>query len=46
MGGLIKGNTIGQVSKSGQYAGDGFEWVETETTGGSKFLTRTYTGAV
>ena len=45
VGGMIKGNTIGQVSKSGQYAGDGFEWVETETTGGSKFLTRTYTGA-
>ncbi len=45
VGGMIKGNTIGQVSKNGQYAGDGFEWVETETTGGSKFLTRTYTGA-
>lgn len=44
VGGMIKGNTIGQVSKTGQYAGDGFEWVETETTGGSKFLTRTYTG--
>ena len=38
-------NTIGQVSKTGQYAGDGFEWVETTTSGGSQFLTRTYTGA-
>ena len=37
-------NTIGQVSKTGQYAGDGFEWVETTTSGGSQFLTRTYTG--
>lgn len=42
---LTKGNTIGQVSKNGQYAGDGFEWVETTTSGGSEFLTRTYTGA-
>ena len=42
---LTKGNTIGQVSKTGQYAGDGFEWVETTTSGGSEFLTRTYTGA-
>lgn len=33
-------NTIGQVSKTGQYAGDGFEWVD---NGG--YLTRTYTGA-
>ncbi len=33
--------TIGQVSKTGQYAGDGFEFVENE--GG--YLTRTYTGA-
>ena len=42
---LIKAdNTIGQVSATGQYAGDGFEWVETETSGGSKLLTRTYTG--
>ena len=41
---LTKGNTIGQVSKTGQYAGDGFEWVETTTSGGSEFLTRTYTG--
>ena len=38
-------NTIGQVSKTGQYAGDGFEWVETTTSGGTQFLTRTYTGA-
>ncbi len=37
-------NTIGQVSKTGQYAGDGFEWVETTTSGGTQFLTRTYTG--
>ena len=36
--------TIGQVSKTGQYAGDGFEWVETTTSGGTQFLTRTYTG--
>jgi len=42
---LTKGNTIGQVSATGQYAGDGFEWVETTTSGGSEFLTRTYTGA-
>ena len=42
---LTKGNTIGQVSKTGQYAGDGFEWVETTTSGGTEFLTRTYTGA-
>jgi hypothetical protein len=34
-------NTIGQVSSTGQYAGDGFEFVENE--GG--YLTRTYTGA-
>jgi len=33
--------TIGSVSSTGQYAGDGFEWVENE--GG--YLTRTYTGA-
>jgi len=32
--------TIGQVSTTGQYAGDGFEWVEND--GG--YLTRTYTG--
>ena len=31
VGGLVKAdNTIGQVSKTGQYAGDGFEWVETD----------------
>jgi len=42
---LTKGNTIGQVSAAGLYAGDGFEWVETTTSGGSEFLTRTYTGA-
>ena len=34
-------STIGQVSSTGQYAGDGFEWVRNE--GG--YLTRTYTGA-
>ena len=34
-------NTIGSVSATGQYAGDGFEFVENE--GG--YLTRTYTGA-
>ena len=34
-------NTIGQVSATGQYAGDGFEWVDS----GSGYLTRTYTGA-
>ena len=34
-------NTIGQVSQTGQYAGDGFEWVDS----GSGYLTRTYTGA-
>ena len=34
-------NTIGSVSQTGQYAGDGFEFVENE--GG--YLTRTYTGA-
>jgi len=33
-------NTVGSVSKTGQYAGDGFEWVD---NGG--YLTRTYTGA-
>jgi hypothetical protein len=32
--------TVGSVSKTGQYAGDGFEWVD---NGG--YLTRTYTGA-
>ena len=38
--------TIGQVSATGQYAGDGFEWVESGTTEkGSSILTRTYTGA-
>lgn len=34
-------DTIGAVSSTGQYAGDGFEFVENE--GG--YLTRTYTGA-
>ena len=34
-------NTVGSVSQTGQYAGDGFEFVENE--GG--YLTRTYTGA-
>lgn len=34
-------STIGSVSATGQYAGDGFEFVENE--GG--YLTRTYTGA-
>ena len=29
-------NTIGQVSKTGQYAGDGDEWVETTTSGGTQ----------
>jgi hypothetical protein len=39
-------DTIGQVSKTGQYAGDGFEWVKTgETAAGGDLLERTYTGA-
>lgn len=33
--------TIGQVSPTGQYAGDGFEWKDSGTSG---VLTRTYTG--
>ena len=38
--------TIGAVSSSGQYAGDGFEWVSQGTNeNGSQMLTRTYTGA-
>ena len=34
--------TLGQVSATGQYAGDGFEWVQNPNTNA---LTRTYTGA-
>ena len=38
--------TIGAVSSTGQYAGDGFEWVSQGTNeNGSQMLTRTYTGA-
>ena len=39
-GGSDDKKTIGQVSSTGQYAGDGFEFVEND--GG--YLTRTYTG--
>jgi hypothetical protein len=35
-----KKKTIGQVSSTGQYAGDGFEWVDSD----QGYLTRTYTG--
>ena len=35
-------NTLGSVSQTGQYAGDGFEWVQNDNTNA---LTRVYTGA-
>jgi hypothetical protein len=34
--------TLGSVSQTGQYAGDGFEWVQNDNTNA---LTRVYTGA-
>ena len=37
-----KPTTLGQVSQTGQYAGDGFEWVQNDNTNG---LSRVYTGA-
>jgi len=37
-----KPTTLGQVSQTGQYAGDGFEWVQNDNTNA---LTRVYTGA-
>ena len=38
--------TIGAVGPTGQYAGDGFEWVsQGRNENGSLMLTRTYTGA-
>ena len=37
-----KSTTLGQVSQTGQYAGDGFEWVQNDNTNA---LTRVYTGA-
>ena len=40
---LPNGNTsLGSVSATGQYAGDGFEWVQNDNTNA---LTRVYTGA-
>ena len=36
-----KSTTLGQVSQTGQYAGDGFEWVQNDNTNA---LTRVYTG--
>ena len=36
-----KSTTLGQVSQTGQYAGDGFEWKQNDNTNA---LTRVYTG--